>query len=54
MGREMAAMLVNAIHAPDRSPRAVMLSTRLEARLSSAPVAGADPSANPASSGPAG
>ncbi len=54
MGREMAAMLVNAIHAPDRWPNAVMLSTRLETRLSSAPVAGAAPLADPGSAGPAG
>jgi DNA-binding LacI/PurR family transcriptional regulator len=54
MGREMAAMLVNAIHSPDRSPGAVMLSTRLEVRLSSAPADGVGPSANPTSAGPAG
>ena len=39
MGREMARLLMDAIHSPDRPPRKVILTTRLEVRLSSAPVA---------------
>jgi DNA-binding LacI/PurR family transcriptional regulator len=39
MGREMARLLMDAIHAPDRPPRKVLLTTRLEVRLSSAPIA---------------
>ena len=40
MGRDMAEMVVDAIHSPNRPPRNVVLSTRLEVRLSSAPSAG--------------
>jgi DNA-binding LacI/PurR family transcriptional regulator len=54
MGREMAAMVVNALHSPDRSPQAVTLSTRLEVRLSSAPVAGVGSSGTPERGGSAG
>ncbi|HAW09648.1 MAG TPA: LacI family transcriptional regulator, partial [Chloroflexi bacterium] len=39
MGREMARLLMDAIHSPDRPPRKVLLTTRLEVRSSSAPVA---------------
>ena len=39
MGREMARLLMDAIHSPDRPPRKVLLTTRLEVRFSSAPVA---------------
>jgi DNA-binding LacI/PurR family transcriptional regulator len=38
MGREMARLLLGAIHTPDQAPRKVLLTTRLEVRLSSAPV----------------
>jgi DNA-binding LacI/PurR family transcriptional regulator len=38
MGREMARLLLGAIHNPDQAPRKVLLTTRLEVRLSSAPV----------------
>lgn len=54
MGREMAAMVVRAIHSPDRSPRAVILSTRLEVRFSSSRVVDAGRSASPGKGGPAG
>ncbi len=37
MGREMARLLMGAIHAADHPPRKVLLTTRLEVRLSSAP-----------------
>ena len=37
MGREMARLLVGAIHSPDQTPRRVLLTTRLEVRVSSAP-----------------
>jgi len=36
MGREMARLLMDSIHSPDRPPRKVLLTTRLEVRLSSA------------------
>ena len=39
MGREMARLLMDAVHSPDRPPRKVLLTTRLEVRFSSAPVA---------------
>jgi DNA-binding LacI/PurR family transcriptional regulator len=39
MGREMARLLMDAIRSPDRPPRKVLLTTRLEVRLSSAPIA---------------
>jgi DNA-binding LacI/PurR family transcriptional regulator len=39
MGREMARLLLDLVHSPDRSPRKVLLTTRLEVRLSSAPAA---------------
>lgn len=39
MGRELAGMVVDAINSPDRPPRKVILSTRLEVRFSSAPLA---------------
>ena len=39
MGREMARLLLEAIDSPDRPPRKVLLTTRLEVRSSSAPVA---------------
>jgi len=39
MGREMARLLLDVIHSPDRPPRKVLLTTRLEVRLSSAPIA---------------
>jgi DNA-binding LacI/PurR family transcriptional regulator len=39
MGREMARLLMDVIHSPDRPPRKVLLTTRLEVRFSSAPVA---------------
>jgi len=39
MGREMARMLMDVIHTPDQRPRKVLLNTRLEVRLSSAPAA---------------
>jgi DNA-binding LacI/PurR family transcriptional regulator len=54
MGREMAAMVVNAINAPDRAARAVILATQLQVRLSSAPAGGAGSSAGPQRGGPAG
>jgi DNA-binding LacI/PurR family transcriptional regulator len=38
MGREMARLLIESVHSPDRQPRNVILSTRLEVRESSAPV----------------
>ncbi len=38
MGREMGRLLLGAIHTPDQAPRKVLLTTRLEVRLSSAPV----------------
>lgn len=38
MGREMARLLLGAIHAPDQAPRRLLLTTRLEVRLSSAPL----------------
>jgi DNA-binding LacI/PurR family transcriptional regulator len=37
MGREMARLLMDIVHSPDRQPRNVILSTRLEVRASSAP-----------------
>jgi DNA-binding LacI/PurR family transcriptional regulator len=37
MGREMARLLIDSIQSPDRQPRNVILSTRLEVRASSAP-----------------
>ena len=39
MGREMARLLMDAVHTPDRPPRKVLLTTRLEVRPSSAPLA---------------
>src|ERR1019366_3757612 len=39
MGREMARLLMDAIHSPGRPARKVLLTTRLEVRFSSAPVA---------------
>jgi DNA-binding LacI/PurR family transcriptional regulator len=39
MGREMARLLLEAVHSPDRPPRKVLLTTQLEVRFSSAPVA---------------
>ncbi len=38
MGREMARLILGAIHTPDQAPRKVLLTTRLEIRASSAPV----------------
>ena len=37
MGREMASLLMGAIQSPDQTPRKVLLTTRLEVRVSSAP-----------------
>ncbi|HXZ99607.1 MAG TPA: LacI family DNA-binding transcriptional regulator [Candidatus Binatia bacterium] len=37
MGREMARLLLGIMQVPDQSPRKVLLTTRLEVRLSSAP-----------------
>lgn len=37
MGREMARLLMGAIQSPDQTPRGVLLTTRLEVRVSSAP-----------------
>jgi DNA-binding LacI/PurR family transcriptional regulator len=39
IGQEMGRLLMDTIHSPDRPPRKVLLTTRLEVRLSSAPVA---------------
>ncbi|MGO8685631.1 MAG: LacI family DNA-binding transcriptional regulator [Candidatus Dormibacteria bacterium] len=36
MGREMGRLLLDAIHSPERPPRKVLLTTRLEVRMSSA------------------
>jgi hypothetical protein len=35
----MARLLLEAVHSPDRPPRKVLLTTQLEVRFSSAPVA---------------